>query len=273
MEKALEGFPVFLKLLFYYLPFWAVFGIVVFVSVSLTLVLYFTLPFLSKKVAINDRQLLVVVTLIGVVGAFYSILFGLVNVYLWQNFRNVEDILSKEASDMSSILLNSAVLPDPGRAQIKQAVKTYVLAVRNDEWQKMHHGESSPQAWSAMMNLFTVLQTIQPATPYQTLFYDSVLSTLNDALSARRERIDALHNTIPSPLYRVLAVGSLLLIFFICYMAAKVGKRRHLLAMCIFVNCLIAFNLYLVLDLDNPFSGRIAIESTPFSEGILAEFQ
>jgi hypothetical protein len=265
--------PVPIKMLFYALPYWAVFLCIIFFFAGLTLFLFWLIPRLSKHKEESDRYQRAIATFIGVVGAFYGILFGLVNINLWQGFHKAQDIVSREATDMSVILTNSAVFPPDIREKIRLAVGDYVLAVRNDEWEKMGHEQSSPKAWQAMAKFFPLLQSYQPKTTLENIYYAQVLSHLNDAVDARRERVDTLQSGIPPPLYRMLVLGSFLLVFFLCLMTSKIKERRALLSMTILVNILVAFNLYLVVDLGNPFAGRISIKNTPFTEGTLAQFK
>lgn len=268
--SATFGLPVFVRLLFLKFPYWSVLLMVVGFFIGTTMLLYWFLPRITKPTKDGD-QIRTVSILVGVVGAFYGMLFGLVNVNLWQNYHKIQDIISQEANSLAGVVLNSAVFPPTAQNNIDNAVKNYIHELRNNEWREMAYKKSSPQAWEYMHNIFKALQAYQPANSYEQVYYSATLSKLNDAVAARRARIDALQNYIPEPLFHILVIGSLLLMILLNLTIVKVGRTKFLLFMSIVVNTLIALNLYLVLDLDNSFLGRVTIHSTPFSEGILMQ--
>lgn len=265
-----------LMFLFDYLPPWAVFLLI---AVFLVLIMYlffkllpFVFPNLPSATGSSD-QVGISTTLIVIIGAFYSILFGLINVTLWEKFNRIYDMLSQEASDMSIILLNSEAFPATVRDQLKQGVKTYVIAVRDDEWNKMGSFQSSDQAWKAIWNLYAILQSYKPIPlTYEGFYYASTLAKLDDALNTRRERLDILRHKMPLPMDYAVLLGSILLILFNTLITIMAGKSRHLMFMNITVNCIIVFNLYLMLELHNPFSGTVYLPDEMFTSGMLAQF-
>lgn len=263
--------PIFSRLFAANFPSWLVLSAVVGLFVALALIYYWVIPLFIKDTKEDAQQFRAATILVSVVGAFYAMLFGFVNVNLWQNYHRLQENIVNEASALSAILLNSVAFSAPEHIALKQNIKEYIDIVKNEEWPLMNLQQSSPKAWASMHRLFTDLQAYEPMTSVAKYAYPVVLNQLNSALIARRARIAAMYSFIPSPLFRVLAIGSLLLIFLLSLLTVRAGKGGYLLFINVMVNILLAFNLYLVLDLDNVFSGRIALNTQTFSEGILGQ--
>lgn len=254
------------------MPFWSTVVITVgfFVGISL----FFTwltrtfFPHLLKDIPGSQ----VAGGLIRIVGGFYGILLGFIIIVLWQNIYKIQGNISKEASSFATIILDSAVFPATVRQQITAVVGNYVTAVRYDEWIKMGDGKSSIQATMAINNLFATIQSYQPQTTTQKFFYNDIVVKLTDGLSARRERLDSINNTLPLPISLMLFVGSILITVLNSGLGGITSKGFMLLVNAS-VAGLIAFSLTLIVDLNHPFIGSMQINSTPFTEGVLAQFK
>jgi hypothetical protein len=105
--------------------------------------------------------------------------------------------VTPEADSLASIVRDSAAFPEPERDRVRGAVRTHVRAVVDDEWARMRDGSDSPRATSALDAVFDALQTVEPRSPGATGFFDDSVRQLNDALDARRDRLDAADGGIP----------------------------------------------------------------------------
>ena len=81
--------------------------------------------------------------------------------------------------------------------RVRGAVGTYVRTVVDDEWELMREGGDSLQASRALDAVFAALQSVEPTTPAATGFYDDSVRQLNDALDARRDRLEAARGGLP----------------------------------------------------------------------------
>jgi hypothetical protein len=266
--------PIFSRLFASSFPSWLVLSAVVGLFVFLALFYYWIIPFFIKGSPHEDSlQFRAATILVSVVGAFYAMLFGFVNINLWQNYHRMQDTLVNETNALSAIILNSRAFSAAEHIALRQNMEQYIYEVRVNEWPLMNQQKTSPKAWALMDNFFTILQKYEPTSSQAKYSYPVVLNNINSALIARRARVAGMYSFIPSPLFRVLAIGSLLLIFLLSLLTVRAGKGGYLLFINIMVNILIAFNLYLVLDLDNVFSGRVMLNTQAFSEGILGQLR
>jgi Protein of unknown function (DUF4239) len=131
--------------------------------------------------------------MLGVVAAVFGLLlaFVIVIVIAYQNYLDADANVSREADALSSIVRDSAAFPEPGGRNVRTAIGTYVRAVVNDEWPKMHKGNDSALARGGLDGIFAAFRTVRPRAPAASAFYYDAVRQLNAALAARRDRIQS----------------------------------------------------------------------------------
>jgi hypothetical protein len=152
---------------------------------------------------------------------------------------------------------------------MREEIAAYAAAVRSDEWHRMRDGNESAVAWAHVTDMFRVLQTFEPKTPSENSFYDAAVGKLDDLVSARRQRLSSASEGLPGTFQILLVVGAVILIMFF-YLVRAPGLRTQVLIVTA-VATMISFNLLVALVLEYPFSGQVAVSSSPFSQGALAE--
>ena len=127
--------------------------------------------------------------MLGVVAAVFGLLLAFVIIIAYQNFLEADANASQEADALSSIVRDSAAFPEPGGGNVRRAVGTYVHSVVTDEWPRMRDGHDSDIAKGSLDGIYAAFRTVEPRTAAQSAFYDDAVRKLNDALDARRNRI------------------------------------------------------------------------------------
>ena len=105
--------------------------------------------------------------------------------------------------------------------------------------------------------------------PTDSAFYGNVVSSLDDLVTARRERINDAVSPLPSLLLVVILVISLALLDTIAALDTK-HRRWHYLITAILA-LILALNLTLVISLHRPFAGSARVTDAPYREGVLDE--
>jgi hypothetical protein len=99
--------------------------------------------------------------------------------------------VSREADALASIVRDSAAFPAPAAARVRLAVGSYVRAVVNDEWPKMHDsGTGSAIAGRGLDGISAALRSVKPTSPGETAFYDDAVSQVNGSITARADRLE-----------------------------------------------------------------------------------
>lgn len=209
-----------------------------------------------------------VIMIVTVVVTFVVVLLA---VCAYQNFLDADANVSREADALASITRDSAAFPEPGGGNVRRAVGTYVRSVVNDEWPKLHNtGDYSLLTARRLDNVFAAFRTVKPTTPVETSFYDDAVGQLNDALDARRNRIQTVGGGLPRDIATLILFSSFVIIAY----AVLVGSPNfwfHVLGPAA-IALVVAISLVVLVDLTYPFSGDVAITPEDFRTGALLQY-
>ncbi|RSS59709.1 DUF4239 domain-containing protein [Streptomyces sp. WAC01280] len=222
------------------------------------------------SLAQGEHNDMVGVTL-GMFGAIYGIILAFVIVTLWTQLESTQTIVATEATDMALIARDAAAFPPPVRARLDGALSAYVHAVVEDQWPRMRAGRPSHGATAGSFQaVYDVLQSYEPRTAREEVFYEEAVSQLNDVASQRRARLTMAEQQLP-PLLQVLAFGGAIVLIPLTFLYGMRKLRIQILFVAS-VAALIGFSLLLVFVLDRPFAGELSVSPAPYREGALAQY-
>jgi len=195
-------------------------------------------------------------------GTIYAVLLAFVVFVVWQQHNETRDAVEREANELADLHRILHSLRADGESRMQSFTQAYQAAVVEEEWTSMGRGQVSPRAERALEELWGKLRHIEPRTAGEISLYEAALARFNDLGDARSHRIFCSRLRLPPTLWIFLVVTGCLTVgsmaFFglasftahACMTAALAGS--------------IAFILYLVADLDNPFWGDWQISPEPF---------
>ncbi|MFE0648412.1 DUF4239 domain-containing protein [Streptomyces sp. NPDC059534] len=222
------------------------------------------------SLAEGEHNDMVGVTL-GMFGAIYGIILAFVIVTLWTQLESTQTVVATEATDVALIARDAAAFPAPVRARLDGALSGYVHGVVNHQWPLMRAGAPDYNATAGSLQaVFDVLQSYEPKTAREEVFYEEAVAHLNDVAAQRRARLTMAEQQLP-PLLQVLAFGGALVLVPLTFLYGMRRMRIQLL----FVACvagLIGFSLLLVVVLDRPFAGELSVSPEPYRQGALAPY-
>jgi hypothetical protein len=237
---------------------------------GMVLAALFGLHFVRKHSLISDDESTSLGGTLEVVGAIYGIVLAFVIVLMWQGLDTARDAVSDEASALAQFSIDVRVLPPAERARIETGLSDYLHAVVDDDWHHMREGNESPRAHRALDGLLTTMEGVVPETEGQKTFYDEAISKVNEAVSHRRKRLETMSNELPSPLRALLFGGGLITLAFVVIHGARRSPTHTFVVAAL--SALVAYNLFLVVILDYPFSGSVRVSPEPFRQGELARY-
>jgi hypothetical protein len=208
--------------------------------------------------------------MLGVVAALFGLLLAFVIIIAYENFLEASADVGREADALASVVRDSDAFTDSEGERVRDAVGTYVQSVVDEEWALMRDGSDSAQTASALDGVFDAMQTVEPISPGLTGFFDDSVRQLNDALDARRDRLEASRGGLPYEMAALILFSSLVIVGY----AVLVGSPHfwfHALGPAA-IAIVVAFSLVVLLDLSYPFSGDFAVDPEPFETGVLAQF-
>ena len=209
--------------------------------------------------------------MLGVVASLFGLLLAFVVVIEFQAFTAAGDNVGTEADGLAAIVRDSRVFDEPGGTMVRSAIGDYARIVVEEEWPLMRDGEESPAAWRAIDGVFAAMQAYRPVTSAQIAFYDDSVRRLNTVLDARRDRLGASDgNDLPALIAALILVGAIVILGYATLVGSTSSAFHAIGAGAIAV--VVGFSLVVLVTLQFPFSGGLAVDPTPFKEGGLAQF-
>ncbi|MES2308179.1 MAG: hypothetical protein V4507_04905 [Verrucomicrobiota bacterium] len=231
------------------------------ISLIFTLVSQFLRVFLKHE--LNEEQRGFLSSIIGFVSTLFAFVLGFLIVNLWTTYNGAESIVQKEVNSLRGIYRLVSELPDSEK--VVQSIHSYLESLSHDEWPAMQQGHFSPktdafkdQLWHACIQ-----KTLLPSS--SPIISGKILDSLMEFNNARRERIALLESELHPLLVTALMItGGLTWIGFVILGS---GRRRFLFFTDFVFSACIAINIYLLLALDKPFSGKgFTISDSEFVE-------
>jgi Protein of unknown function (DUF4239) len=201
----------------------------------------------------------------GCISAIYSLLLAFIIVAVWGNYEDLNKTIETESDKLSSILSQSANLPDSIRLPIDRAIGDYCRQVVNEQWHMKGKGETDRP--SAIPGLRVMLLKVDSHDKMVNSVFHVIDDDLTSINSLRRNRLSYNRSQVPDLVWFILKIGSLMLVLFSYFFRVPSLKRKRVYLF--FLTGFIAMCMFLIYELDHPFDGRAMISSSPYSNIIL----
>jgi Protein of unknown function (DUF4239) len=198
------------------------------------------------------------------VGTIYAVLLAFVVFVVWQQHNDTRSAVESEANELSDLYRTSRALP--GTQPLQAFIEKYGKVVVDEEWMDMARGRWSREAERALEEIWHALQSIEPCTSREEALYAEALARFNDLSDARNHRLYCSLLRVPPSLWVLpltnggLVVGSM-------WIFGLESFSAHALMTAALAGS-IAFILFLVADLDNPFWGSWRIRPEAFQRAV-----
>ncbi|MCK2213608.1 DUF4239 domain-containing protein [Actinomadura sp. ATCC 31491] len=203
----------------------------------------------------------------GIVGTLFAVSIGLVVVAAWNQVNTAHQTAASEASNLTDVFWYSRSLPEPQRHALQTLATDYATTVIREEWPLMAEQQTlSQRAWRDVEQLRAYFQTIQPDTAGASARYGQAMGRVQAVLDARRARAQMAGSGVPPLLWAALA-GCGLIVLLPAIACGSPVRKVHLTVAGV-VGGLVGLVLFLVYQLDFPFSGGIAIAPDAFEQAL-----
>jgi hypothetical protein len=205
----------------------------------------------------------VVAHYLTLVTALYGLFFGFVIVTLWEQQRSAEDNVVQEASALRTVFRLADGVAEPAHSQIRAATIDYAREVIEVEWPRLVEGdEALSYQHPAKDRIWQAIMGYAPADDREYVFFGSLIEHFESLSDARRKRsYDSLRG-LPAYLWLILVLGSGLSIACTLFLGTVNLRTQALLSGV--SGGLIALMLFVVHDLQHPFSGHWVVSRAPF---------
>lgn len=193
---------------------------------------------------------------------FYGLALALLAVHVLESYTDVSKIVSNEATAIATLYRDLNFYPEPIRSTLQGDLRSYVDEVIKQSWPLQAQGRIPTQGVELMNKFQNDLMTFQPQGAAQEIFHADTLAAFNRMNEARRMRLDALSTNLPGIMWFVIIFGALISLcssFF--FRVADVRLHGILVGLlAVFIGVVI----FMILSLDRPFRGDLAITSAPY---------
>ena len=197
-------------------------------------------------------------------GTIYAVLLAFVVFVVWQQHNDTRCAVEKEANELADFCRTIQALPSTGKVQ--ERIQEYSRIVVEQEWNAMARGGWSSEASEALDETWQALQAVEPRSRRDEALYAEALARFNDLSDARRERVYYGLLRLPPSLWVLLLTNGGLVVGSMWIFGLESFSAHALMTMALAGS--IAFILYLVADLDNPFWGSWRVRPEAFQRVI-----
>ncbi|GLX50320.1 membrane protein [Streptomyces hygroscopicus subsp. hygroscopicus] len=197
------------------------------------------------------------------IGVVYAIVLGLAIAGVWEARSSAHDHVQSEAQALHEISERVRVYPPGTRDLVRADVNSYVSYVVHTEWSTMAREERVTDRGTALLQ--KVRQDVtdyQPKNDFEAQAYQPLLDQMAAADQARNARADSTGATMPSVVWWGLLTGAVVTVGMV--FALQIRRTARELVLAGLFSATIAFMLFLIWDLDSPYSRGIAVTAEPF---------
>lgn len=198
------------------------------------------------------------------IGVFYGLALGLIAVATWENFTDVDGLVSKEASALAGLYRDFDVYPSPMRLKQEAALREYTRLVIEKEWPAHRRGEAPEDVTLVLDAIENGLMTFEPTKESEKIGHAEVLRSLDKLVDLRRLRLQSVTGGLPAALWSVVIVGAWLTVA-LTYLFWVENVRLHAILVGLLAT-FIALLVFLTAAMDNPFRGEFSVSPDAFRE-------
>jgi hypothetical protein len=247
----------------YDLPNWLLCLIIVATVVGLALAgLFLSRPIVKRIAGGSSKHNDLVSYFLGAMGVFYGLALGLIAVATWENYTEVDAVVTSEAAALTSLYRDLDGYPQPLRGSLENSLRDYTRMVIEKEWPAHKKGIALEDGDLILDRLENDVMNFEPAREREKIAHAEVLRSLDAVLEQRRLRLQAVSTGLPAALWAVVLIGALLN-GMLTYLFWVENLKLHAAAVAILA-CFIALLIFLTAAMDNPFRGEFSVNSDVF---------
>jgi len=190
-------------------------------------------------------------------GVFYGLMLGLIAVATYQNYSDVDNIVSKEVSSIAALYRDVSSYPEPARSNYQNHIREYVRYVVEEAWPAHQRGIIPEGIMTRVTHFQQDLFAFQPKTKAEELVHAEAIRQFNVFCEARMARMQSVSTALPEELWYVVVIGAALNLALI-WMFSIDSLSVHL-ALSGILSMFVGLMLFFIAAMDNPFRGELSI--------------
>jgi hypothetical protein len=191
------------------------------------------------------------------IGVFYGLALGLIAVATWENFTEVDGMVSKEGAALAALYRDLDAYPQPTRGALEDALRDYARFIVEKEWPAHREGLVVDGGDDKLEEFEDALMNFEPTREREKLAHAEAIRTLAEVVEQRRLRVGAVPSGLPAALWAVVLVGAVLdLALTYLFWVENFALHRALVAL---LAAFVGLLVFLTAAMDNPFRGEFSV--------------
>ena len=191
-----------------------------------------------------------------------AVVFGLIVAFLaaqvWTDVERANTAVTREANALRTVVVLAAYFPQEQEARIRALVRRHIQKAVNEEWPAMARRSANLSLISAAdTEGLQLALSIVPQNEAQAIAQREMVSSLQSALEARRQRIIISESTINWVKWAVVDLLAVLLLLIIAIVHSD-NRATAAIGMAIF-SIAVAACIVLIASHNRPFTGEISV--------------
>jgi hypothetical protein len=192
-------------------------------------------------------------------GILFALIVGFLAVGVWDNVDRAEEEVADEASALRSVIILSDDLPPDLGGRMRALIHRQIEDAVNDEWPAMKEQRANLNAIPVpLSDALHLAVGFDPQTDGQTVTQRELVTSIQNALDARRQRIVVSESGINSVKWAGLIALAALTLFGIG-MVHSGNRTTARIAMGMFAAA-VAVVITMLASQDEPFAGQLGID-------------
>jgi hypothetical protein len=202
-----------------------------------------------------------IIHIAGTFGLVYAVLLGLLTVATFQNTKDIQDDVGREASDLSTIYHSIDGYPEPVRSELKAGLRDYTHYVIEKDWPAGTKGIVLMGGEHRLEVIRSILMSYEPTTKTQEQLQSELLRYLDAMMVAREQRLASVTASIPRVLWYVVFIGAFLMITFLWMLHMELVPQIILGGVTAFF---LGIMIFLIYAMDRPLQGAVSVPPDSF---------
>jgi len=192
------------------------------------------------------------------VGVLYGVLLGFAVLVVWEQFELARDNASLECASAVALDRDLSAFPEQtGVAAIRTRFLEHVNLIVTDEYPALNRGEVSRSTAQSSARMWRDIHSIRPEGDWEVTLYGELLDRLNEMSERRAKRLDDASSELPGVLWIAMIPGGFITLAFTCLFGTDNVRAHRLMVVSLAV--LIGLVVYVVVELDHPFTGSASV--------------
>lgn len=218
-------------------------------------------PLMRRVLHRNEPSNELIIHIAGTFGLVYAVLLGLLTVATFQNTKDLQDNVGREASGLSTIYRSTDGYPEPLRSELKAQLRDYTHYVIDKDWPAHKKGIVPIGGEHRLQVIRATLMSYEPATKTQEMLHNELLRYLDAMMVSREQRLATVNAAIPRVLWYVVVVGAFLTIAFIWMLHMELIPQILLGGITAFF---LGIMIFLIYAMDHPLQGAVSVPQDSF---------